>query len=92
LKMKSCAFAIALLATLAKAEALEDYKDLCFRCIDEGYAFCSADGISGTCHDVTCKEQDGSYTGEDNKREYGECVLEESSFCSAGETAMLHYA
>ena len=77
--MKANAFAFALLASLSAAESAETWKDACYRCIDEGFGFCSADGISGTCHDVSC-EQD-ALTGEDRQKAYGTCDIREANPC-----------
>ena len=57
-------FGAALLMAVSEVQAVEDIKygvpeyfnDKCFHCIDDGYMFCSADGITGTCIDVTCTE------------------------------------
>ena len=59
-----CAFDDLLLtdpeAILFDAEVLtaEAYDDQCFRCIYEGYAFCSDDGINGKCQPAFCAEDD----------------------------------
>jgi len=41
--------------TVANDEESAVWNDKCFHCIDEGYMFCSADGIKGTCVDVSCE-------------------------------------
>ena len=77
-------FGAALLMAVSKAqgdaedvelEGPEAWKDKCFHCIDEGYMFCSADGISGTCMDVTCKEYSMSREEKDAAKENGVCTL-----------------
>ena len=52
--MKAGVFALSLLAAIGSAEEAEKWNDNCFRCIDEGFGFCSANGSTGTCHDVSC--------------------------------------
>lgn len=68
---------------VSKAQGAEDvelegpdqWKDKCYHCIDDGYMFCSADGISGTCIDVTCKEYSMSREEKDAAKEAGVCTL-----------------
>ena len=58
------AFSLTLMAVAVSAatehddEAAGKYNDACFQCIDNGYAFCSADGLSGTCVDYSCTEDE----------------------------------
>ena len=52
--MKTSVFALSLLAAFSRAEEAEKWANNCFRCIDEGFGFCSSDGNTGTCHDVSC--------------------------------------
>ena len=69
--MKASVFALALLAAISNAEEAEKWENNCFRCIDEGFAFCSSDGNTGTCHDVSCQEDE--LTGEEKEAAYGTC-------------------
>ena len=88
--MKANAFAFALLASLSVAEEEKEWDNSCWRCIDEGFSFCSADGITGTCHDISCKEDE--LQGEERQAAYGECTFREANPCQGTETRMLHYA
>ena len=47
----------AVMAAVSNAQPSK-YDSKCFHCINEGYAFCSADGKTGKCIDVSCKEAD----------------------------------
>ena len=43
-------------ATVEKDDAAAaKWNDMCYHCIDEGYLFCSVDGITGTCYDASCE-------------------------------------
>ena len=72
--MKASAFALTLLAAIGSAEEAAKWNDNCYRCIDEGYGFCSVEGSgTGTCHDVSCEEDE--LTGEAKEAKYGECTV-----------------
>jgi len=58
-----------------EVEGPAKWNDKCYHCVDEGYMFCSADGISGTCMDVTCKEYSMSREEKDAAKENGVCTL-----------------
>ena len=55
-------FAQALIVTAVMAAVSygkpSDYDKMCFHCINEGYAFCSKDGVTGKCVDAECTEKD----------------------------------
>ena len=53
----------------------EYFNDKCFHCIDDGYMFCSADGISGTCIDVTCQEYSLNQEEKDEAKAAGKCTV-----------------
>ena len=42
----------------AEVEEAKVYNDMCFRCIYEGYSFCSSDGRTGTCQPAFCANDD----------------------------------
>ena len=42
----------------AEIEEAKLYNDMCFRCIYEGYSFCSSDGRTGTCLPAFCANDD----------------------------------
>ena len=46
----------AVIAAVSHAKPSE-YDNKCFHCINEGYAFCSTDGKTGTCVDASCEEE-----------------------------------
>ena len=50
----------------AEAELSANYDDQCFRCIYEGYAFCSEDGKTGSCMPAFCAEKDPIAEGKCN--------------------------
>ena len=91
--MKACVFGIALLAAVSLAEDVDppsDFENKCMQCVDEGYMFCSVDGINGKCHDVSCEED--SLTGDEKLAAYGKCTLRETGLCTGlNEKQMLHY-
>lgn len=61
---------------------------MCFHCINEGFAFCSADGITGKCIDAKCKEENLQGQARRDNRAAGKCTVEADCNTSAGATAM----
>ena len=77
----------AVMAAVSHANPSE-WDKLCFHCINEGYAFCSADGITGKCVDAKCKEENLQGQPRRDNRAAGNCTLETSCDTSGGNKAM----
>ena len=65
--------------------AAEKYDKSCFQCVNEGFGFCSADGINGSCIDISCEEDE--LTGDERKAAKGKCTLRDYK-CPANTTLM----
>ena len=61
-----------------------EYDKMCFHCINEGYAFCSADGITGKCVDAKCKEEDLQGQARRDNRAAGKCTVVSDCNTSTG--------
>ena len=85
-------FAKALIVTAVMAAVSyaqpSKYDTKCFHCINEGYAFCSADGITGKCIDVACKEAGAQGDTRRNNRKNNVCTLDYSG-CDVNTSAKL---
>ena len=70
---------------LASVSAQSDYDNKCIRCVDEGYQFCSSDGVTGTCLDATCSNADD----DEAARLTNPCTLTSTPTCDL--TPMIAY-
>ncbi len=73
-------FGAAIMMAVSEASTVEYgvpeyFNNKCFHCIDDGYMFCSADGISGTCIDVTCQEYSLDQEEKDKAKAAGKCTV-----------------
>ena len=68
-------------------EAQSQYDNQCFFCIDEGFMFCSEDGLTGKCINASCEEDTLSGSAKAANRALGKCTLRPHG-CAAPNTPM----